>query len=273
MKNKKIVFTVIILIILVSLLAIYLLKDSANKDKEINSAPIEEQLPNKEISNEDKPQELINLESKFEKINNLEYTILRNEIVDSKEANGKNLLFDILISNEMTDDQIITIGKEITKLAIENNNLVEVNFNVFTSEDSFKITLEDNYNFQPINGLEASFLLSRQNESNIVNFKKYMSYNIDTPYADLDYEFINAIKSEDGKHLETSMLITSSGTDADIWNMSNVFKDIIKDINVGAETLNINVFLNLADYQAHNVAYKYTNISPDFLTKQTLFTY
>ncbi len=200
----------------------------------------------------------------YENINNLDYVILRNVRGDDKA------LFDILAS-DLSDDQIIGLGKKVFDMQNQDEALTKMTFNVFSSREGFGKTVYG-WDGNPISGLVTSFVLDNKNGNKAVSFKRYEEFSgtQDFVFDKTDYKVVHASKTADKVIVD---VVINQSAAADVLDTAKGFFYFEKDLNKGTNIVEVNFYLNDADYKNKRTEWNCNSDYPNFLIKPLLFSY
>lgn len=252
--NKKLTVTIIAVLALVLIIGIIFF----NSNKPAHTDNVTNEQDTTDTSLED--------EISIESIGELSYKILRNEV------DGDKVYFDIYSENNLTDEQIKTIGKEVYKHHSKNNTIKHVYFNYFNDENAFPQTLEEDYDNYPIKGLVTNYISTHSDEKNTVELKRYLSFYEDTSFEfdKTDYNVVDALKTEN--HADVHVVI-SEVPEEDVWDTGKGFNSLIKNLNPGTETIKVFFYFGDENYQNKKVAWTFDSKYPSFLVSSISFTF
>lgn len=189
----------------------------------------------------------------YEKIGNLDYKILRNEKV--KEDSSKKLVFDISTSANLTDEQILFIGKEIYKIASDKDKISKVDFNVFTTDDVFKV-----YKGVPLSGHISNYLSTHDSKNNVAFKRDTVVKDEQFEFDKLGFDICETKVLDDKKSAEVSAII-SEGTIGDILDTSKGISSITKSENDKMENINIKFYNSKEDFDVNKISWSFNDNS------------
>lgn len=208
------------------------------------------------INNNDNP-----TVNQFDRIWGLNYIILRNIFTSEGD-----ILFDILTETEFTDEQIILIGKKVHQIYSENNNVKQMNYNVFSKKEAFEKTIKEDYNNQQLEGFTANFIAI----AGKVKYNRYFTFNNDTSFEfdKIDYSVESVIAEASPV---TIHVICNSAVKGDIWDTGKGLAYIIKDLNKKLESIIIYFYADQGDLKANNPKWMFDERYPKFITQTSQF--
>ena len=234
-----------------------------NKDNEISpSVTISPTTPPKKTE----PTIVTVDEASYEKIEGLDYKILRNEV------KGTTAYFDILTTKKLGNEDINAVGKKVFSLHSKNNSVSNLAFNVFDSEESFRETLASTYKNNPLTGMLNSYLLKRSDSKNKVTYKTYHSVK-----ANNDYEFDLAnYKVKDAKNNKGMVTLHATLDDLSenvVLNTGKGLFAIVKELNSGVTSVETHFYIDDVAYDYKSGWWTYNSVYPNFLIEVTVFEY